>query len=66
MSQTQKDTDTKIGIALSGGGVRAAAFHAGVLKRLAERGLLEHVAHVSTVSGGSLFTGLVFHAADYK
>ncbi|SFU94608.1 MULTISPECIES: patatin-like phospholipase family protein [unclassified Methylobacterium] len=43
-----------IRLALSGGGIRAAAFHAGVLKRLAEEGLLERVTHVSTVSGGSL------------
>jgi NTE family protein len=50
-----------IGLALSGGGVRAAAFHAGVLRYLAEQGLLESVKHVSSVSGGSLFAGLVFH-----
>src|SRR6266852_5786868 len=44
----------KIGLALSGGGVRAAVFHLGVIKRLAEEGLLEEVSTVSTVSGGSL------------
>ena len=51
----------KIGLALSGGGVRAAAYHAGVLKALAEYDLLEKVTHSSTVSGGSLFLGLVYH-----
>lgn len=66
MTETHIDTNLKIGLALSGGGVRAAAFHAGVLKRLAERGLLEHIAHISTVSGGSLFAGLVYQAAGYK
>lgn len=55
-----------IGLALSGGGVRAAAFHAGVLKYLAEQSLLENVVHISSVSGGSLFTGLVFHHSNYK
>ncbi|HPF07510.1 MAG TPA: patatin-like phospholipase family protein, partial [Spirochaetota bacterium] len=50
----------RIGLALSGGGVRAAAFHSGVLKYLAEKGKLEDVNHISSVSGGSLFTGLVF------
>lgn len=55
-----------IGLALSGGGVRAAAFHAGVLRYLAERGLLEDVVHVSSVSGGSLFVGMVFRLADYR
>ncbi|AJZ74897.1 patatin-like phospholipase family protein [Pandoraea apista] len=55
-----------IGLALSGGGVRAAAFHAGVLLYLAEQQLLEDVVHVSSVSGGSLFTGMVFRLADYR
>lgn len=57
-------TDT-IGLALSGGGVRAAAFHAGVLRYLAEQRLLENVVHISSVSGGSLFVGMVFRHANY-
>lgn len=55
-----------MGLALSGGGVRAAAFHAGVLRYLAEQGLLENVVHVSSVSGGSLFIGMVFRLANYS
>lgn len=54
-----------MGLALSGGGVRAAAFHAGVLRYLAERGLLERIVHVSSVSGGSLFVGLIFKNNKY-
>jgi NTE family protein len=54
-----------LGIALSGGGVRAAAFHAGVLRYLAERRRLEEVVHVSSVSGGSLFVGMVFCLSGY-
>lgn len=50
----------KMGLALSGGGMRAAVFHLGVLGRLADDGLLENVEFVSTVSGGSLGTGLVY------
>ena len=42
------------GLALSGGGFRASAFHLGVLKRLKEVGLLEQIDFVSTVSGGSI------------
>src|SRR5437667_8380874 len=42
------------GLALSGGGFRAAAFHLGVLKRLRELGLLREVDLLSTVSGGSI------------
>lgn len=50
----------RLSLALSGGGVRAAAFHAGVMRYLAERVRLEDVVHVSSVSGGSLFVGMVF------
>jgi NTE family protein len=49
----------KIGLALSGGGVRAAAFHLGVISRLAEEGLLEEVSAISTVSGGSLVVAAI-------
>ena len=49
----------KVALALSGGGVRAAAFHCGVLQRLALDGLLESTTFVSTVSGGSLVVGLI-------
>ena len=49
----------RLALALSGGGVRAAVFHCGVLQRLALDGLLERTTFVSTVSGGSLVTGLI-------
>lgn len=41
------------------------AFHAGVFEFLAQRGELERVTHVSSVSGGSLFVGLVFKLSGY-
>lgn len=44
----------RVGLALSGGGFRAAAFHLGVLRALHARGLLDRVAVVSAVSGGAL------------
>ena len=44
----------KLGIALSGGGFRAALFHIGVLAQLAERDLLRYVSVISTVSGGAI------------
>jgi NTE family protein len=44
----------KLGLALSGGGFRAALFHVGVLARMAEFDLLRHVEVISTVSGGSI------------
>lgn len=50
---------SKINLALSGGGIRAMAFHLGVMRFLAENGLMEKVGRISSVSGGSLITGLV-------
>lgn len=43
-----------IGLALSGGGYRAAGFHLGVLRLLDRVGLLGDVVALSTVSGGTL------------
>lgn len=47
---------TGIGLALSGGGYRAALFHLGALRRLNEFGLLAHLRTVSSVSGGSILS----------
>ena len=44
----------RIGVALSGGGYRAAAFHLGTLRKLDELKILDHVDVFSTVSGGSI------------
>jgi predicted acylesterase/phospholipase RssA len=44
----------KVGLALSGGGFRAALYHIGVLARLAEQDVLRHVEVLSCVSGGSI------------
>ena len=59
MEGTDAGEATRIGLALSGGGVRASTFHMGVLRRLAAEGLLEQVSVVSTVSGGSLVTAAI-------
>ncbi|MCL2406099.1 MAG: patatin-like phospholipase family protein [Defluviitaleaceae bacterium] len=50
----------KIGIALSGGGMRAVIYHLGVLKWLAENNLMESITYISSVSGGSLCAGLIY------
>ncbi len=50
----------KIGITLSGGGIRATIFHLGVLKWIAEKGALEEVQRVSSVSGASLCIGMIY------
>jgi predicted acylesterase/phospholipase RssA len=44
----------KVGLALSGGGFRAAYYHLGVLARLAELDMLRHIDVLSCVSGGSI------------
>src|SRR3954447_2901160 len=50
----------KLGLALSGGGHRAAFFHVGVLAKLAELGLLRPIQVISTVSGGSIVGALYY------
>src|SRR5262249_40251384 len=48
-----------IAICLSGGGFRAALFHAGALRRLNELGVLSRARTISSVSGGSIASGLL-------
>lgn len=54
------------GLALSGGGIRAATFSLGVLVSLARRGLLPQFDYLSTVSGGgylgSFITSFISHS----
>lgn len=47
-----------LGIALSGGGSRAMAFHLGCFRALDDLGYLDKIDHISSVSGGSLFSAL--------
>lgn len=60
MGDSMKRKDLRIGLALSGGGMRAAVFHLGVLKGLAQHQLLAYVSHISSVSGASLCMGLLY------
>ena len=48
-----------IALCLSGGGFRAALFHAGALRRLNDLGVLSRVRTISSVSGGSIASGLL-------
>ena len=48
-----------IALCLSGGGFRAALFHAGAIRRLNELGVLSRVRTISSVSGGSIASGLL-------
>jgi NTE family protein len=47
-------TSSSIGLSLSGGGYRAAAFHLGTLQKLEEMGILSGISVISTISGGSI------------
>lgn len=47
------------GLAFSGGGFRATLFHLGALWRLNELGYLPKIDRISSVSGGSIATGLL-------
>jgi NTE family protein len=66
MLVNQQEVAMKISLALSGGGFRASVFHLGVLARLARENHLEDVELLSTVSGGSLGTGLVYSLNGVK
>ena len=56
----------KIGLALSGGGYRAAAYHVGTLRALHKLGILNKVDVISSVSGGSITTAYyALHKDDY-
>lgn len=55
-----KKNALQIGLALSGGGMRAAVYHLGLLKCLAKHHLLAKVSHISTVSGASLCMGMIY------
>jgi predicted acylesterase/phospholipase RssA len=59
-SVSEEREHSKLGLALSGGGHRAAFFHIGVLAKLAELGLLRPVQVISTVSGGSIIGALYY------
>lgn len=49
----------RVGLAISGGGVRSATFGLGLLRGLARNGLLTRIDYLSTVSGGG-FVGAMF------
>src|SRR5258705_6334185 len=53
----------QLGLSLSGGGYRAAAFHLGTMKKLNELGILPKVNVLSTISGGSI-TGAYYCIDD--
>ncbi len=49
-----KEKKIRLGLALSGGGYRAAAFHLGVFRKLNQLNILEKIDVISCISGGSI------------
>ncbi|GGE48464.1 hypothetical protein GCM10011360_39470 [Primorskyibacter flagellatus] len=62
-------TDRKrlVALALSGGGARAMAFHLGCFRALHDRGLLDRIQVVSSVSGGSVLAACwAYRGEDFE
>lgn len=57
MAITIQGQSKRLGLALSGGGFRAAAFHLGVFAALEKMGLLDKLDLITCVSGGSIAGG---------
>ena len=59
--------NNRIGLALSGGGYRAAAYHLGTLRALYRLGILDKIDVISSVSGGSITSAYyLLHKDDFK
>ena len=60
------DDDPRLGVALSGGGHRAACWSAGAVLGLVDAGAAGGVASVSSVSGGSIANGVIARGGDLR
>jgi NTE family protein len=61
---TSSGQPPKIGLALSGGGSRAIAFHLGAMRALDAEGLLDRIDVISAVSGGSVIAAMWAYSDD--
>jgi NTE family protein len=59
VQETDAEPQPGIALCLSGGGFRAMLFHIGSLWRLNELGYLSRLARISSVSGGSITSGML-------
>ena len=60
VNQTTSAHADRMGLGLSGGGLRASFYHIGILAQMADQGLLRHLEVISTVSGGSIIGALYY------
>ena len=61
---SQPKKPRNVGLALSGGGSRAIAFHLGCLRALHDLNLLSRVQVISSVSGGSVISAMYAYSND--
>jgi len=66
VTDSDESDGQKIGVALSGGGVRSSLFSLGVMLYLADTGLSRRVRVVSSVSGGSITNAAIGLAGDFS
>ena len=60
----QPSKPRNVGLAFSGGGSRAIAFHLGCLRALHDLDLLSRVEVISSVSGGSVISAMYAYSCD--
>lgn len=60
----RRSVSRNIGLALSGGGSRAIAFHLGCFRALHDRGVLDRVRVISSVSGGAVIAATYAYGQD--
>ncbi len=60
----QPQKTRNVGLALSGGGSRAIAFHLGCLRALSDLDLLDRVQVISSVSGGSIISAMYAYSSE--
>ena len=62
-SITMSPRENEIGLTLSGGGLRAVAFHLGCLRALHDRNVLSQITAISAVSGGSIIAAMYAYSS---
>ncbi len=62
----QPPAGVRIGVALSGGGIRSAAFNLGALQAMQERKVLEHTDYLAAVSGGNYVASALTVSGAYR
>jgi len=65
-ARVKDESRLRVGLALSGGGIRSATVSLGVLQALAESGMLKHVDYLSTVSGGGFIGGFLGRLYEHE